>query len=325
MSMKQMMALAAGAALVAGGAAFANDPIPTNDGRTITPPSVGGVDETVYPSGCPAIYETFNDSFPPNYGTGWTISDWPQIGCWGPAHKFVSDGDYSLCQVLVSATHVTGINQYQVRLHADDAGGSEPGSALGTWDFTGIPQNQAGPTPLLECDATGISLQNGASYWLSIVASGGGSNSWGVLRQSTLPGNERTNATWKCGFWEARGSLNAGAWRITGEQGGGGPSLRLGGQCPGTITVSWANATPNKQMGILFANSTGSYTLPGGPCGGTTLGLSSSGLQLVNTIGTGSGSGQVNGRAGTAACRKYLQLIVRDGSPCATSNVVQIP
>ncbi|GEM_PF-2680027 len=325
MRAKEMLVLAASAAMFAGTATFADGPVAKVDGRTITPPTTDSFDQTVYPMACDPIYETFNDTYPPNYGTGWTVSDWTQIGCWGPAHKFVADGDYALCQILVSATHVTGTNSYRVRLHADDAGGSEPGSALGTWDFTGIPQNQAGPTPLLECDATGISLQNGVSYWLSFVTNGGNGDTWGVLRQSTLPGNERPSSTWKCSFWENRGTLNSGAWRITGDQGGGGVSMRLSGQCPGTITVAWANATPNKQMGILFANSTGSYTIPGGPCGGTTLGLSSSGLQLVNTIGTGSGSGQVNGRAGTAACRKFLQLVVRDGSPCTTSNVVQIP
>lgn len=324
MRAKEMLVLAAGATLLAGGAALANDPVPTSDGRTLTPAIAGTVEQTLYPQGCPAIYETFDTTYEPNYGVGWTISDWPQIGCWGPAHKFTSAGDYALCQVLVSATHVTGVNQYRVRLHADDAGGSEPGTALGTWDFTGIPQNQAGPTPLLECDATGISLDNGASYWLSIIASGGASNSWGVLRQSTLPGNERPNATWKCTNWEFRGTLNAGAWRVTGEQGGAGPRISVSGDCPGRVTVAWSNATANKSMAIASASSAGSYVVPGGPCAGTTLGLSSSGLQVNYQGNTGSGAGQVSSSVGTGACGRYVQMIVV-GSPCETSNVVQVP
>ena len=78
-------------------------------------------------------------------------------------------------------------------------------------------------------------------------------------------------------------------------------------------------------MGILFANSTGSFTIPNGPCQGTQLGLSSSGLRLVNTINSGSGTGTVNGNAGTQACGHYLQLVIVDGSPCATSNTAQLP
>ncbi len=104
-----------------------------------------------------------------------------------------------------------------------------------------------------------------------------------------------------------------------------GPRLRLGGQCPGTINVAWSNATPSRQMGILFARNTGSYVVPGGPCAGTTLGLGTNQLQLVNTVGTGNGSGNVNGRAGTGACGGYIQLVVVDGNPCATSNVAQLP
>ncbi|MCL4196587.1 MAG: hypothetical protein KJZ69_03765 [Phycisphaerales bacterium] len=327
MELKRIMTLALGCSILGGGATLADEPVARPDGTTITPVSQSLGEQVVYPNGCPVVYETFNDTYPPNYGSGWTISDWPTIGCWGPAHKFTVTSDYALCQILVSATHVTGINQYLVRLHADDTGGNEPGTEMGSWEFFNIPQNQAGPTPLLEADATGICLESGQSYWLSIIASGGGSNSWGVLRMSTQPGNERQSSTWKCSFWEARGVINSGAWRVTGNEGcGGGPTLRISGDCPGRVTVAWADATPSRPMGIALANSTGSYTLPGGICAGTQLGLSSSGLQLVYSGNTGAnGSGQVSSNAGTGACRKYLQMIVVDGSPCTTSNVVQIP
>ncbi len=108
--------------------------------------------------------------------------------------------------------------------------------------------------------------------------------------------------------------------------GAGGLSLSITGACPGRVTVSWSNATPSRPMGIALANSTGNFTVPGGVCGGTQLGLSNSGLQLVYTGNTGAGgSGNVSSNAGTAACRKFLQMVVADGSPCETSNVVQIP
>ena len=111
-------------------------------------------------------------------------------------------------------------------------------------------------------------------------------------------------------------------------QSGGTPglSLRISGECPGRVTVSWANATPSRPMGIALANSTGNFTIPGGACAGTQTGLSSSGIQLVYQGSTGpNGSGQVSSTVGTPACREYLQMFVVDGSPCRASNVVQIP
>ena len=128
-------------------------------------------------------------------------------------------------------------------------------------------------------------------------------------------------------------SSNVGSGQIEGNTawdnieviaGPAGLSLNLTGPCPGTIGVAWANATPSRTMGIVFANSTGSFAIPGGPCGGTRLGLGSAGLRLVRTLSTGNGSGQVNGAAGTAACGHYLQLVVSDGNPCATSNTAEI-
>ncbi len=98
--------------------------------------------------------------------------------------------------------------------------------------------------------------------------------------------------------------------------------LSVRGQCPGALTVSWSGATPSRQQGIVFGNSTGSTMIPNGACAGTQLGIQG-GVQLVNTIGTGSGGGSVNGNAGTFACGHYLQLV--EAGSCNTSNVAQIP
>jgi len=132
--------------------------------------------------------------------------------------------------------------------------------------------------------------------------------------------------------------VNTGAANLIGSNGSGnllglvylpaepsGPTLRLSGSCPGSIGVHWGNATPNSTMGILFASNTGSFTIGSGPCAGTTLGLGTQNLQLVNTVNTGTGSGQVNGNAGPGACSGFVQLVVVDGSPCATSNVEEVP
>lgn len=120
-------------------------------------------------------------------------------------------------------------------------------------------------------------------------------------------------------------SSNVAEWLGSGP-GAGGTLFAVSGSCPGRITVQWSGATPGRPMGIILANSLGSFTVPGGPCGGTQLGLSGSGIQLVYTGNTGAnGNGQLNSSVGTGACRKYLQMAVVDGNPCDTSNVAQIP
>ncbi|GEM_PF-1922911 len=132
--------------------------------------------------------------------------------------------------------------------------------------------------------------------------------------------------------------VNTGVANVIGSMGSGnilglayipaepsGPTLRLTGACPGTVRVAWSNATPSRTMGIVFASNTGSLVIPSGPCQGTQLGLNSQNIQLVNTINTGSGSGEVNGSAGPGACNGYLQLVIVDGNPCSTSNVEAIP
>lgn len=101
-------------------------------------------------------------------------------------------------------------------------------------------------------------------------------------------------------------------------------SCTVTGQCPGTVNVAWDNAQPNRQQGIVFASNTGSFTIPGGPCAGTTLGLGTQNLRLVNTVGTGGGSGSVNGQAGTGACGGYIQLVTV-ANPCEASTVDQLP
>ncbi len=103
----------------------------------------------------------------------------------------------------------------------------------------------------------------------------------------------------------------------------GGYFCSISGTCPGTVTLRWSGAQPNRQQGIVFASNTGNYTIPGGPCQGTQLGLGTQNLRLYNTIPTGNGSGSVNAQAGTAACRGYVQLIQVPG--CQTSNVAQVP
>lgn len=106
-----------------------------------------------------------------------------------------------------------------------------------------------------------------------------------------------------------------------GRGGGGGYTLNLSGPCPGSKRLAWSGATPSVQQGIVFGNNLGNTTIPTGPCLGTVLGVSGN-VHLVNVIGTGSGSGSVNGNAGTGACGHFLQLI--EAGSCNTSNTAPI-
>lgn len=104
--------------------------------------------------------------------------------------------------------------------------------------------------------------------------------------------------------------------------GAGGYRLNVGGQCPGTVTVSWSGANAGRQQGLVFGAQQGSTIIPSGVCQGTMLGIQGS-VRLINNFGTGNGSGMVSGSAGTGACGGWLQLVEVPG--CAVSNPDQIP
>ncbi len=117
--------------------------------------------------------------------------------------------------------------------------------------------------------------------------------------------------------------VDIGAYEF--QASGGAFRVIVVGDCPGRIVLQWANASAHRQMGVVYARSTGAVLVPGGACVGTRLGLGLNGLQLVATLSTGGGNGQVASTVGTGACGGYIQLVVADGRPCATSNVVRLP
>lgn len=139
-------------------------------------------------------------------------------------------------------------------------------------------------------------------------------------------GSENVFVGWEWTAGISRVVLDGGAWSWSpvvdnhgyGRSGGGGFAIRLTGQCPGQKTLAWSGAGSG-QMGIIIGNGPGNFTLPGGACAGTQLGLSGpGGLSLYNVIGTQGGSGQVTATVGTGACGKWIQCIKTNN--CATSN-----
>ncbi len=101
--------------------------------------------------------------------------------------------------------------------------------------------------------------------------------------------------------------------------------ITLDGSCPGVVRFRWEGASPNQWAGLIYSDERGNFTL-NQPCGGTVTGLGVRGLRLVAVFRTGGdGEGAVSGRATTPSCGGFLQMVVQDGNPCTTSNVLQIP
>jgi hypothetical protein len=105
--------------------------------------------------------------------------------------------------------------------------------------------------------------------------------------------------------------------------GGARPTINLvGSPCPSSVTAQATGFTPGGTIAIVKANGTGAAVIPSGPCAGTTLGLSTSGLGLITTI-TAPPSGSVNysGSVSAGVCGKYIQMV--DMATCTVSNVDQ--
>lgn len=141
-------------------------------------------------------------------------------------------------------------------------------------------------------------------------------------RQGTLEQWSRTGSLLNTVVVPGLSSQNALGGEF--QFGGGGYTCTIGGDCPGTVRISWSGAPRNLQQGIVFARNTGSFRIPSGPCQGTQLGLGTNQIQLVNIVSTGNGSGAINGRAGTGACGGHIQLVAV-GMPCKTSSVATLP
>ena len=103
-------------------------------------------------------------------------------------------------------------------------------------------------------------------------------------------------------------------------------ALAVSSACPaaGPIEIEWNRATPEGLAALLYARSTGTFTIPNNrPCAGNNLGLGANQLQIVFTGNSDANGARIlNANAGPDACGAYLQLL--DLSTCSTSNVARI-
>ncbi|MFG0329051.1 MAG: hypothetical protein ACF8PN_04045 [Phycisphaerales bacterium] len=104
--------------------------------------------------------------------------------------------------------------------------------------------------------------------------------------------------------------------------GGGDPTLSVDGVCPGVMTFTAENMTPDGNVAFIYAFGTGSQTIPAGnPCAGTQLGLDRSAQLGATQRADGSGVAVVMPNVPAAACgRVFIQAL--DLSSCGTTNVV---
>ncbi len=102
------------------------------------------------------------------------------------------------------------------------------------------------------------------------------------------------------------------------------PHIEVDGFCPGRLALTWDRCAPDRWAGVCYARNRGRYIVLE-PCWGVELGLGTDHLQLVRTFDTGpEGQGRLFIRVPPEECGGYVQIIVI-GSPCETSNVVQLP
>lgn len=122
----------------------------------------------------------------------------------------------------------------------------------------------------------------------------------------------------------AGGGSDESTWAF----GGSGGSIHmtpLYSACPGSGSgaVSWACGSPNGEVALLFAMTTGSFRVPSGPCVGTRLGLGVPHLQLVESgFSDHRGRGRIEVEHGPHACGGYIQLL--DLTACSTSNTALV-
>jgi len=99
-------------------------------------------------------------------------------------------------------------------------------------------------------------------------------------------------------------------------------ALSVSGTCPGPVTLDVSGASPGASVAVAWSLSTGSFTLPPGPCAGTVLGLNSPNL-LTFLVADAAGNASFTGTASSAACGAFVQIV--DLSNCATSGVETVP
>ncbi len=117
------------------------------------------------------------------------------------------------------------------------------------------------------------------------------------------------------GFPRDDGSCDSGAFEF------GHRVLTLVGECPGTMTLVAARASPDTQLEIFEGPAEGSSQVPAGVCAGTELDLDAP-VSIAFLATDGAGSGSLSLELLAADCGQLLQGV--DEGHCGTTDLVPI-
>lgn len=99
------------------------------------------------------------------------------------------------------------------------------------------------------------------------------------------------------------------------------PSLTISGECPGVVTTTVTDVTPDNRFAVYTGTEGGTHTFGGGPCGGATLDVGSA-VFLRKFSADASGSAELSDSL-LYACGSPLQVL--DMVDCSVSNVANNP
>ena len=100
------------------------------------------------------------------------------------------------------------------------------------------------------------------------------------------------------------------------------PQLSIAGHCPGRVSLSLTNATPDGLVAFGWGTTEGPITLPPGPCAGTDIGLADPNPLIVLTADL-TGGISLDRTVGRNDCRLFVQAL--DVATCGPSNVASVP
>lgn len=162
------------------------------------------------------IFSTLDGSGKYDASDSWTIGSSPTS--YSSASGFVSPGDFSLEQIDLGLSNVTGTNSATVSLWTDAAG--VPGTMLGSWSVSNQPSFGSTDSALATIGGiSGIDLSAGASYFLVVVPDA--ADTWDTWNWSTVSTGDVLYSTDGGGTWGTNGGAQAlGAFDLIGSAGG---------------------------------------------------------------------------------------------------------
>jgi len=102
-------------------------------------------------------------------------------------------------------------------------------------------------------------------------------------------------------------------------------SLNLAGECPGRLTITASNASPNGRVAFIYGRGEGSVKIPGGVCAGVELGLDRT-AQLASVVqADNAGVAELAHNVPSGACGGSIFVQALDLETCSPSNVAPTP